>query len=131
MKAFFVFMILAFMAMSFAPPLPAPADKYPYGLRKAVTLTSATAITIPTENLTLTLAALPIAHNATVTATVTKSVVGDRIILKVTADGTNRHLDFTGNLTAPDDSVVANKTKLFEFIYDGSKFVQLGELQIN
>lgn len=190
MKAFFSFMMLAFLAMSFAPetverprtdpspfdmltkqpgavyaiadadalPLPVPlleynqqpayamadvlslplsssplpaADKYAYGFRKAVTLTSSTAITVSPGNYTLTFAALAIDTAAAINATVTNSIVGDRIILKATADASNRTIDFTGNMVAVDDSVLATKTKVFEFIYDGTRFIQLSEIQID
>lgn len=161
MKLLFSFLMLAFLAMSFAPstverprtdpspfeivtelssplslpsppsfssPLPA-AEKYAYGFRKAVTLTSSTAITVSPGNYTLTFANLAIDTAAAINATVTNSIVGDRIILKATADASNRTIDFTGNMVAVDDSVVANKTKVFEFIYDGTRFIQLSEMQ--
>lgn len=159
MKALFVLMLLAFMAMSFSPappvtstapsvelsfmpstgsvdmmavtPAPAVVNKYPYLYRRTVTLTSGVAVVVSPENYTLTYATLPLDTSATITATTTKSVVGDRIILQITADATTRHVDFSTGFTAVDDSILANKIKVFEFVYSGSRFVQVSEIQDN
>ena len=155
MKALFSFLILAFLAMSFTyesveknppgqaknefvvqpvdaaylPDVEVVANKYGYGFRKAVTLTSDTLITISPQNMTLTFATLAMDTSVVMNAIITRSIIGDQIVLKATADGTNRMIDFTGNMIAVNDSVVANKTKVFQFIYDGSRFIQLSEIQ--
>lgn len=115
--------MIAFQA--FTPP--AVGSKYQYGYRKAVTLTSDTVITVAPNNLTLTYATLSLDTNATVGVNVGNSIVGDRIILQVTADASNRHLIFGDNVAAITDSVVATKTKMFEFVYNGTEFKQVAE----
>ncbi len=115
--------MIAFWA--FTPP--ATGSKYQYGYRKAVTITSDTVITIAPNNLTLTYATLSLDTNTTVGVNVGNSIIGDRIVLQVTADASNRHLTFGTNVAAIADSVVATKTKLFEFIYNGSEFKQVAE----
>jgi hypothetical protein len=95
-----------------------------------VALTSGATIALAPAN-TLTLYTLSAAHTATFNATVTLCKTGDRVILKAIADGTNRVFTFNTNMTAVTDSVVATKTKLWEFIFDGTKLIQVGEVQID
>lgn len=123
--------MLAFMAMSFTPPLAPPVDKYPYGFRKAVTLTNAAAITIDARNTTLTYAKVSIAQATTLDANVANSIVGDVIYLEVTADTTNRVITYTGNITGVAYTVTASKTVLLGFVYNGSKFIAASVLQVN
>ena len=84
-------------------------------------------VTIEPNNLTFTYATLAIDTNVTVVADVDNSIVGDRILLHVTADASNRLIDWSTNITAINDSVVATKTKLFEFVYNGTGFYQVAE----
>lgn len=134
MKPFKIFAILGILmvgiAIAWTPPEP-PPNKYAYGFRKAVTLTVDDTITIAPDNYTLTVAALSADTNTVINTTVARSIIGDEIMLKVTADATNRLISFTGNVTAINDSVLANKTKVFSFRYDGAKFIQTGEVLIN
>lgn len=130
MKFIFLLCTLAFVAMSFTTPSPATPDKYPYGYRKAVTLTNAASITIDPSNTTLTYAIVSVAQATTLNATVSKSMVGDVIYLQVTADGTNRELTFTGNMVGVAYTVTAGKQVLLEFIFNGSKFVNASVIQV-
>lgn len=106
-----------------------PPDKYQYGKRSAVTLTieDDTLVTVVPNNLTFTYATLAVDSNVTVVANVDNSIVGDRFILHVTADESNRLITWGTNISAVNDSVVATKTKLFEFVYNGTGFYQIAE----
>jgi len=131
-RAFNFLMILLVGAMLFLAATP-PPDKYQYGKRSTATLTATddTLVSIAPNNLTFLYATLAADTNMTVVADVDNSVVGDRIVLQVTADASNRQLDFSTNLVAVDDSVVANKIKLFEFVFNGTYFYQVAENQAN
>lgn len=159
MKTFIAFMFFAFMALfaqaanpvhtlespgispptEYAVPAVTPAvpesvpvvNKWPYGYRQLITLTGATTITVTTNNYTLTYATFSVAANTALTATVANSIVGDMIWLEVTADGTNRVLTFTGNITATAYTVTANKTVLLGFVFNGTKFIGASVLQVN
>ena len=61
-----------------------------------------------------------------------KPVVGDEVILKVSSDATARDLTFGNGFTAPVLKGVINKTKVQNFVYDGTNFIPTGTaLQIN
>lgn len=61
-----------------------------------------------------------------------KPVVGDRVILKVSSDTTARSLTFGTGFKAPVLAGVISKTKVQEFVYDGSQFIATGAaVQIN
>lgn len=114
--------------VAFTPPA---GDKYAYGKRKAVTLTVADTIEVAPNNLTLTYATLSLDTNVVVDVNVDNSIIGDMIFLEITADSTNRHLTFNDNVTAVADSVVATKTKLFCFVFNGTVFRQYTEEQVD
>lgn len=123
-----VLMAFLFITQAFTQ---SPPDKYQYGNRSSVTLTSADTIDISPNNLTFTYATLSIDTNVVVNVDVDESIIGDRIVLEVTADATNRHLTFNNNITAVADSVVATKTKLFEFVYNGTGYKEVAEMAVD
>lgn len=125
----FAFTLIALIGLVLLMATTPPPDKYQYGKRSSVTLTAEddTMVTIEPNNLTFTYATLAIDTNVTVVADVDNSIVGDRILLHVTADASNRLIDWSTNITAINDSVVATKTKLFEFVYNGTGFYQVAE----
>jgi hypothetical protein len=130
MKSVFrILLLIAILAISFAPPV--SAEKYQYGTRHAVALTNAAAITVDPAGNTLTYATVTIAQATTLNATVTKCRVGDIIYLQVTADGTNRVLTYTGNIVGVAYTVTASKTFVITLVYNGSKFYAAGVLQVN
>ena len=106
-----------------------PADKYKYGFKKAetVVITDTVKLELAPNNLSQLLASATIDTSVVVTVDVSNSIPNDLLILKLKADSTTRQVDFSTGFTAIDDSIVANKTKLFVFIYDGSKFLQIAE----
>ncbi len=133
MKNFFKILMVLIVAsvalMSFTPS--APADKYPYGKRGTATITYASTINVAPNNLTQLLATCTLTGNVIATVNKDNSIAGDILILKLSASSANRQVDFSTNFTAVDDSVVSGKTKVFEFIFDGTNFVQTGEIQVN
>lgn len=124
-----VFGALIFLTEAFAPP--STGDKYHYGSRSAVTLISADTVTIAPNNLTLTYATLSADTNIVFDVNVDNSIVGDRIVLEVTADATTRQMTFNSNVTALADSVEATKTKLFEFVYNGTNYKEVAEMAVD
>lgn len=128
MKTFIRIMLLVIATAFIATAFTAPRDKWGFGFRKSVALESATAVSIDPGNLTLTYATLSIDTNTVISATSARSIVGDRIFLEVTADSKNRRITWGDNLTALNDSVLATKTKVFEFVYTGAVFRQIAEM---
>lgn len=51
---------------------------------------------------------------------------GDKLILKVSSDGTARDLTFSTGIKAPVLAGVINKTKVIELVYDGTSFIATG-----
>lgn len=95
-----------------------------------VSLTSAATIALAPCN-TMTIYTLTAAHAATFNVTTTTSKAGDRLILKATGDSSNRVFTFGTHLTAVTDSVLATKTKLWEFVFDGTDYLQVSEVQVD
>ena len=110
-----------------------PADKYPYGKRTAVTvaITDDVNLELAPNNISQMLVTAAIDTNVVVTADDANSIANDLLIVKLTASGGNRQVDWSTNIVAVDDSVVSTKTKVFTFVYDGTNFIQTSEIQIN
>ena len=111
--------------------VPTGRDKYSFGHRTAETLVCADTVDVDPGNLTFTYASMAMDTNVVVNVSIDRSITGDMIVFEFTADSTTRQIDWNSNITALNDSVVALKTKLFQFVYNGSAFVQLSEQQIN
>ena len=107
-------------------------DKYDYGFRTAVDvpITDTVMVEIAPLNISQMLASVALDTSVTVNVNVANSIPNDWLILKLTADETNRHVTFGDNITAIADSVIATKTKTFAFVFDGTAFIQVGEIQI-
>lgn len=110
---------------------PSSSDSYSFGYRSTETLVCADTVEVSPDNLTLTYASMAMDTNVVVNVGIDHSLPGDMIVFEFTADASNRQIGWNSNITAVNDSVVATKTKLFQFIYNGTSFVQLSEQQIN
>ncbi len=121
-----VFAVAVFMAFS-----PSFGDKYPFGERMGVVLISADTVEVTPNNLTLTYAMMAMDTSAVINVDTDNSIAGDRIVLEFTADASNRVVKWNTNITAVTDSVLAEKTKLFEFVFNGNAFLEVSENQIN
>jgi hypothetical protein len=75
----------------------------------------------PTE--TREIATIDLGEAATLNVDVSKSTVGDELIVKVSSDGTGRNLTFGTGITGPVLTGAANKTKVQAFVFDGEGFV--------
>lgn len=130
MRKFIVSLILVLVAtIAFTPR--AEAQKYSFGDRTSVSLTSATAIALAPAS-TMTVYTLEADTNVAFTiSTSAKSIIGDMVVLKLKALTLNRTFTFSGNIVVTSDTLTASKTKLFLFIYTGSKYEQLSEVQID
>ncbi|PTN08046.1 hypothetical protein C8N47_11186 [Mangrovibacterium marinum] len=109
----------------------APPDKYKYGNRSAVTLTSADTVAVSPNNLTLTYATVAMDADIVFNVDVSNSPPGDRIILDLTADGTDRTATFGTNITGLAETISANKNELLEFIYNGTVFKEVAEMAVD
>ena len=96
-----------------------------------VAITDDVNLELAPNNISQMLVTAAIDTNVVVTADDANSIANDLLIVKLTADSTNRKVDWSTNIVAVDDSVISTKTKVFTFIYDGSNFVQTSEIQIN
>ncbi len=110
---------------------PATGDKYKFGNRSSVMLNCDPVVAVNPGNLTLTYAVMAMDTNAVINVSTSKSILGDRITFECTALTRNRRITFNDNITAITDSVLTGKTKVFEFVFNGTDFVQASEIQIN
>jgi hypothetical protein len=125
----FITVVIAVLLLAIAAT--PPPDKYEYGTRGEVTLTSADTVTVEPNNLTLTYATIALDTNVVINVDVDNSIVGDRIVFHATADATARTLTFGSNITGTDEEVAATKTELMEFIYNGTGFYQVAEAAVD
>lgn len=102
-----------------------PPDEYRYGTRASVTLTCADTVDVLPNNLTLTYAQMDMDTNVVVNVDADNSIIGDRIVFEFTADNTDRTVAWNDNITASSGTVTADTIKLFEFIYNGTAFLQI------
>ena len=123
--------IVAFVSLIAMQSFTSPPDKYQYGNRSAVTLTSADTVAVSPNNLTLTYATVAMDTNIVFNVDVTNSIVGDRIVFDLTADGTDRTATFGTNITGLAETISANKNELLEFIYNGTVFKEVAEMAVD
>ncbi len=55
-----------------------------------------------------------------------RTTAGDLLIVKASADATGRTLTFGTGFTAVPYAIASSKSVAISFVYDGSKFVQVG-----
>lgn len=109
----------AILLTAFSPP----ADEYRFGYRTTLSPTFAAAVSVELNH---TLTVIDLTTTGTVTfslASVSKSVLGDRAVFIIKATGAAKDTVKWGtNFTALTSTVDTAKTKVFEFIYDGTDF---------
>jgi len=59
------------------------------------------------------------------------AVVGQKVYVKLAADGTNRAVTYDTAYKATYAQVTANKTAVLELLYDGTSYIQVGTVQEN
>ena len=95
--------------------------QYAFGSRVSLSLTSSTTVSVTPAN-TLTFYTLSADTSITFNAVTSKSLPGDRFVLKVTANRIQRKFTFGTNFHATLDSIASTKVKLYEFIYNGTDY---------
>lgn len=129
MKKLFTIMAICLMVAMTITQVDAQ-KQYPYGSRVSLALTSATTVSVTPAN-TLTFYKIAADTSITFNAVTSKSLPGDRLILKVTANTRTRQFVFGTNLNAVNDSITSTKIKLYEFIYNGTDYDILTKAQTN
>jgi hypothetical protein len=104
--------------------------QYAFGSRTSSTLSSATTLSITPAN-TLTLYTLAADTSITFNAITSKALPGDKLVFKITANRVNRIFVFGNYLNAKNDTIVATKIKLYEFIFTGQDYDLLTKQQTN
>lgn len=128
LAVFGLFVGVLFIALQAFNP---PPDKYGFGKRQAVELAYAATIDVSPNNLTLTYATLSLTGDCTLNVDVSNSVVGDRIVLDLTADASIRTVTFGTGMKGIAQAVAANKNELFEFIFNGTEFKGVAEMAVD
>lgn len=111
-----------FLMSSYASP---PGDKYTYGKRSSVTVTCDDSVTLVPNNLTSLTATMAVDTNCTIGASITNSIIGDEIVLKLTSDATDRNIAWGAGITATGFTLQSLSTNTILLKYDGSTFRQL------
>ena len=107
---------------------------FPFGEATTSTLaplaTGAAAVTIQDNFTFVSLGTFSAATTLTITAHA-EIRVGARVLVQGLVDGTNRVLSFAGDAMAAATTFTASKTRTVELIWNGSKFVGVGTMQID
>ncbi len=106
--------------------------KFPFGAADNVSKDYAATVAITVDN-TKTIATIGQATGAcTVNLTIDENMEdGAELILKTSADGTNRVFTWGTGMTGNAYTNNASKSAAHRFVYDGSSFIHLGSTQLN
>ena len=106
--------------------------KFPFGAADVIAADAAAAIAVTISNNKTLLTISQMAAAGTLNLTIDKDVEkGAELHVRVSADGTNRVLTFGTGMTAVAHTNTASKTFHHTFVYDGSKFVKVAEIQLD
>lgn len=129
MRKLFIALALLF---AFTLTTEAQTVSYPFGDADEVTptLVNDSLVTVETSNL-VTYVDMTVDTTVYIDVDATGIRTGALMYFEVTADGTNRTLKFSSGLTAEDETVTANKTSLYTFIYNDGVFKIISNKQID
>ena len=125
-----LFIVLSFLVVAFA----ANAQRYPFGDATETTLTSAATIALGEITNDLTIFTCATDTNITVNAATIDSDLrsGARIIFVLTESSSNADTITWGTtLTGTTDALPSGKTKIVEFIYNGTTFYKVATNQVD
>lgn len=106
--------------------------KYPFGPADEQSKAYASTITATITNRKTVLSLAQMTGAATLNLTVDAEVApGDELLIKVSADGTNRTLTPGTGFTGLAQTLTANKSYTIRYEYDGSTFLHTGTTQLN
>lgn len=105
---------------------------FPFGNADVQALTSGAAMAVTIKNSLTVINMTQMAAAGTLNLTLSGQIrVGARIILKTSADGTNRALTPGTLMSGAAVTITASKSFALEYFYDGSNFVHIGTTQLN
>jgi hypothetical protein len=108
---------------------------YPFGTMDMVTSADDSLsfeVSIAEQVTYIDVAATTLDTNTTINLDVSSEVdAGALIYVEATADGTNRDITWGTDFTATSETVTANKTSMYTFVYDGTSFNIISADQID
>lgn len=108
------------------------ALSFPFGNADVQALTSGATMAVTVKNSLTVINMTQMAAAGTLNLTLSGQLrVGARIIVKTSADGTNRAFTPGTLMTGQAVSILANKSFALEYFYDGSNFIHIGTVQLN
>lgn len=106
--------------------------KWPFGAADNVTKDYAATIALSIENTKTICTVSQLTGAATLNVTPSaEQAAGDSLLVKTSADGTNRTITWGTSMSGVAVSNTANKSFIHEFEFDGSNFVHKGSTQLN
>ena len=125
-----LFILISFLVVAFA----ANAQRYPFGAATETTLTSAATIALAEITNDLTVYTCATDTNITVNAASVDDnlKVGARLVFVFTESSSNADTITWGTtLTGTTDALPSGKTRIVEFIYNGTTFYKLCATQVD
>ena len=125
-----LFIVLSFLVVAFA----ANAQRYPFGAATSTTLTSATTIALAEITNDLTIYTLATDTTTTISAASIDDNLrsGARLIFVLTESSANADtVNWGTTLTGTYDALPSGKTKIVEFIYNGTTFYKVSTNQVD
>jgi hypothetical protein len=130
MKKLFTLLLLCFTLSTFAQ-----TPKYPFGAATVTALTVDNDTLTPTisNSMTYLTASDTLVGNTVIYATISDGVkAGDKLFIKALNGYAARTLTFKSTyFIAPSITTTRLKTRLYSFVYDGSKFVLIANTQVD
>ena len=106
--------------------------KWPFGKADQLAAAYAATIAVDVDNTKSVLTIAQMTGNATLNLTVRSEIeAGDELLIKVSADGTNRTLTPGTGMTGAAQTITANKSYLIRYVHDGSSFVHASTQLLN
>jgi hypothetical protein len=106
--------------------------RFPFGKAEVANVAAGAAIAYATKNSKTILTIGEMGAAGTLNVSVhPEQAAGDELIVKVSADGTNRALTLGTGVTGNAYTVNANKSAVLTFVFDGASFVLTSTNQLN
>lgn len=106
--------------------------KYPFGAADSISASYAAAVAATIDNTATVLTIGQMTGACTLNLTVSaETMVGSKLLVKTSADGTNRVITWGTGMTGVAVTNIASKSWNHYFMYDGATFQHIGSVQTN
>lgn len=124
---YFILLLIVLVVDSLSVEAQKLTSVKPYGSKGAYELTLTNDTITVTPKYSASIYTMPIDTNVLLQVDTTASFPCNLLWFELSADATKRYVTFDAGLAAAGDSVSANKSKAWGFVYTGNKYVLINE----